>query len=104
MKDLIGLIQKIVKQTIKDNVKPVTVQTGIMKNSTEVNLDQAFAVKPTVPKIFEDGIEVHIEGTINGGAVTGDLVLTRVLKEGDKVKVIKEDGTSKYYITDQLTP
>lgn len=103
MKDWIGLFHKITESTITNGVKPVTVQTGIMENSSEVNLDQSLSVKPTLPKIFEDGIDVHIEGTINGESVSGDLVLTRSLKQGDKVKIIKEDGSNKYYVADQLT-
>lgn len=102
MKDIVNLLQKITNSAVK-GTKPVSVQTGIMENDSEVNLDQALLVKPTLPKIYEDGIEVHVEGTLNGEPVSGDLVLTRTLKKGDKVKIIKEDGTAKYFIAEQLT-
>lgn len=102
MKDFIGLFHKIIHQTVKDGVQPVTVQTGVMENSSEVNLDQGLTVTPTLSKIFGPGIDVHIKGVINGYEVEGDLNVTRDLLPGDKVKIIKEDGVSKYYLAEQL--
>lgn len=102
--ELFMLIQTIISDVYKNGIKPVTVQTGIMENETEVSLDQQMTVTPTLPKKYSEGVNVHVEGTLNGQYVEGDLKLTYSLKAGDKVKIIKEDGVSKYYLAGELEP
>lgn len=102
MKDVISLLNKIIKQAVKDGMLPVTVQTAVMESETEAKLDQTLTVEPTLPKIYSEGVEYEVEGELNGESVSGKLKLTATLKEGDKVKIIKEDGVNKYYLTDQL--
>ena len=101
MKDFITLLGNIANQANKAN-KPVSVQTGIIEGSNEVRLDPQLTARLKVPEIFENGVKVHIEGTINGHEVSGNLTLTRKLEAGTKVKVIKEDGVDKYYLSDTI--
>ena len=85
-----------------NGTKPVSVQTGVYKNMQEVSLDQQLPVSPTFPKLYTDGLKVHVEGELNGGHVKGDLLITQELKKGDLLKVLKEDGTNRYVVLNDL--
>lgn len=103
MKDFISLLQRIAKQSVNEGLKPMSIQTGIMENEEEVKLDQALTVKPTLPGIYSDGLKVQVEGELNGEQVTGELNIKVSLQSGDAVKIIKEDGTNKYFVISQLS-
>ncbi len=103
MRDFISLLQKIAAQSVNEGLKPVSVQTGIMENEEEVRLDQTITVKPTLPGIYSEGLKFQVEGELNGEQVSGELNLKISLQSGDIVKIIKEDGTNKYFVISQLT-
>lgn len=94
------LFQKIAKNAV-NGTKPVTIQTGIV-DGENIQLDQQLPVTAKLPNRFTSGIKVKVEGELNGVKVEGELTLVHELGTGETVKVIKEDGTSKYYVLDTL--
>lgn len=95
------LLQEITRATVSAS-KPLSVQTGTIVNGSDVQLDQQLTVTPVLSSKFTDGVSVHVEGTLNGESVSGDLRLTYNMENGDLVKVVKEEGTNIFYVQDKL--
>ena len=97
-KQLIEVIQDIVKATVNSSMKPVTVQTGVFNDDGTVQLDSQLPVEVTLPA----PVTVSVKGNLNGYEVSGELTMEIRYDTGSFVKVLKEDGANKYNVLNQV--